>query len=69
MGASDLSNVAVAAISLLGTLAGTGSSIYAANKLFSYRLDRLEETVRERSGAIARISALEARIEAIEKRQ
>lgn len=59
MGADDLSNVAVAAISLLGTLAGSGGSIYAANRLLSYRLERLEETVRGREEAIRRIYRLE----------
>ena len=59
MGEADLSNVAVAAISLLGTLAGSGGSIYAANRLLSYRLERLEETVRERESAVQRIYALE----------
>lgn len=83
MGADDLSNVAVAAISLLGTLAGSGGSIYAANKLISFRLERLEETVREREGAVRRIYDLEknnaviheqirdisARLDAVEKRK
>ena len=59
MGADDLSNVAVAAISLLGTLAGSGGSIYAANKLISFRLERLEETVRGREGAVRRIYDLD----------
>lgn len=49
----------MAAISLLGTLAGSGGSIIAANKLISYRLGRLEETVRERSGIIERVYVLE----------
>lgn len=58
MGA-DLSNVAVAAISLLGTLLGSAGSIYASNRLLSYRLERLEETVRERESAVRRIYSLE----------
>lgn len=59
MAAEDLSNVAVAAISLVGTLAGTGSSMIMANRLISYRLTKLEELVRERAGAIERIYTLE----------
>lgn len=51
--------MAVATISLLGTLAGSGGSIVMANKLISYRLARLEETVKERSGAVERIYSLE----------
>ena len=57
--AENLSNVAVAAISLVGTLAGTGSSMIMANRLISYRLTKLEELVRERAGAIERIYTLE----------
>ena len=57
--AEDLSNVAVAAISLIGTLAGTGSSMIMATRLISYRLTKLEELVRERAGAIERIYTLE----------
>lgn len=49
----------MATISLLGTLAGSGGSIVMANKLISYRLERLEETVKERSGALERIYSLE----------
>lgn len=51
--------MAVATISLLGTLAGSGGSIVMANKLISYRLEKLEETVKERSRAIDRVYALE----------
>lgn len=49
MATEDLSNVAVAAISLIGTIAGTGSSMIMANRLISYRLTKLEELVRERA--------------------
>lgn len=59
MAAEDLSNVAVAAISMVGTLAGTGSSMIMANRLISCRLTKLEELVRERAGAIERIYTLE----------
>lgn len=43
----------------MGTLAGSGTSIYMANRLISYRLGKLEELVRERSGAIERLYILE----------
>ena len=49
----------MAVISLMGTLAGSGGSIYAANRLISYRLNRLEEIVRERESAVRRIYDLE----------
>lgn len=38
---------------------GSGGSIIAANKLISYRLGRLEETVRERSGIVELVYVLE----------
>lgn len=59
MAAEDMSNVAVAAISLLGTLAGTGSSIIMANRLISYRITKLEEMVQARSTAIERTYQLD----------
>ena len=57
--ADDLSNVAVAGISLLGTLAGSGGGLIMTNKLIAYRLARLEETVRERGTFVERVYALE----------
>ncbi len=44
---------------MLGTLAGSGSSIFMANKLINYRINKLEELVRERAGAIERVYQLE----------
>lgn len=75
--------MAVAVISLLGTLAGSGSSIIMANRLINYRLKKLEELVRERAGAVERIYQLEKdgavvraqieeithRLEAVERRK
>ena len=49
----------MAGISLLGTLAGSCCSIITANRLISYRLARLEETVKERAGTVERVYALE----------
>ena len=49
----------MATISLLGTLAGSGGSIVMANKLISYRLEKLEEIVKDRSRAIERVYLLE----------
>ena len=49
----------MAVISLIGTLAGSGGTIWMANKMIAYRVDKLEELVRERSGAIERIYILE----------
>lgn len=49
----------MAGISLLGTLAGSCCSIITANRLISYRLARLEETVKERAATVERVYALE----------
>ena len=49
----------MAVISLIGTLAGSGGTIVMANRMVSYRVEKLEELVRERSGAIERIYILE----------
>ena len=46
-------------ISLIGTLAGSGGTIVMANRMIAYRVEKLEELVRERSGAIERIYLLE----------
>lgn len=49
----------MAVISLIGTLAGSGGTIVMANRMIAYRVEKLEELVRERSGAIERIYILE----------
>lgn len=49
----------MAVISLIGTLAGSGGTIIMANRMIAYRVEKLEELVRERSGAIERIYILE----------
>lgn len=54
-GTEDLSNVTVAIISLIGS----GSNVFMANKLSNYRIEKLEELVKERSSAIEKIYNLE----------
>lgn len=51
--------MAVAVISLFGTVAGSGGSIIMANKLISYRLSKLEELVKVQSGDAINILRLE----------
>ena len=46
----DWTTLAVAGMSLIGTLAGTFGGILVANKLTTYRIDQLEKSTRANSG-------------------
>lgn len=54
--------VIVGLLSLLGTLAGTFGGIVTANKLTTYRIERLEEKVNKHNGMIERMYAAEGAI-------
>lgn len=54
--------IIVALLSLLGTLAGTFGGIITANKLTTYRLERLEATVNKHNGMIERLYTAEGAI-------
>lgn len=54
--------VIVGLLSLIGTLAGTFGGIITANKLITYRLERLEEKVNKHNGMIERMYAAEGAI-------
>lgn len=55
----DLTTLAVAAMSLIGTLAGTFGGILVANKLTNYRLEQLETKVQAHNNLIERTYKLE----------
>lgn len=66
--------IIVAAISLVGTLAGTFGGIMTSNKLTGYRLEQLEKKVEKHNNLIERVYRLEdndklldQRIEVLEK--
>lgn len=66
--------IIVAAISLVGTLAGAFGGIMTSNKLTGYRLEQLEKKVEKHNNLIERVYRLEdndklldQRIEVLEK--
>ena len=58
--------VIVDLLSLFGTLAGTFGGILTANKLTTYRIERLEEKVNKHNGMIERMYAAEGKIDELQ---
>ena len=58
----DYTSLAVAGMSLIGTLAGTFSGILVSNRLTSYRIEQLEKKVAAHNGLIERTYKLEGRM-------
>lgn len=56
------SEIIVALLGLLGTLAGSFLGVLAANKLTQYRLQQLEEKVSKHNNLIERTYVLEGRM-------
>ena len=54
--------VIVGILALIGTLAGTFGGILTANKLTTYRIERLEEKVNKHNNLIERTYRLEGRM-------
>lgn len=54
--------IIVGLLSLIGTLSGTFGGIVTANKLTTYRIERLEEKVNKHNGMIERMYAAEGAI-------
>ena len=54
--------VLVGLLSLVGTLAGTFGGIITANKLTTYRIERLEEKVNKHNSIIERTYVLEGAV-------
>ncbi len=59
--------IAVALLSLLGTLIGTYGGIKQANKLMSYRLQKLEEKVDKHNRVVERTYKLEENLTSLNK--
>ena len=53
--------IAVALISLVGTLCGTFGGIMTSNKLTGYRIEQLEKKVEKHNNVIERVYELEKR--------
>ena len=60
--------VMVALLSLLGTLGGTLGGIYVSQRLTTYRIDKLEESVREHNNFARRMPVVEEQIRVINHR-
>lgn len=58
--------IVVGLLSLIGTLAGTFGGIITANKLTTYRIERLEEKVNKHNNVIERVFQLEGRATELE---
>ena len=58
--------VIVGLLSLVGTLAGTFGGIVTANKLTTYRIERLEATVNKHNTIIERTYILEGKMEEVQ---
>lgn len=58
--------IIVGLLSLIGTLAGTFGGIITANKLTTYRIERLEEKVNKHNNVIERVFKLEGRATELE---
>ena len=58
----DYTSLAVAAMSLIGTLVGTFGGILVANKLSNYRIEQLEKKVSEHNKVVERTYQLEGRM-------
>lgn len=54
--------IVVGLLSLIGTLVGTFGGIITANKLTTYRIERLEETVNKHNSIVERTYKLEGRM-------
>lgn len=64
----DISTIIVAAISLLGTLGGTLGGIMASAKLTTFRIQKLEEEVREHNNFARRMPVVDEQIKFINHR-
>ena len=58
----DLTTLAVAGMSLLGTLAGTFGGILVSNKLTTYRIEQLEKKVSAHNSLVERTYKLEGQM-------
>lgn len=62
------SNILVAVLSCLGTIAGSGFGIIASQKLTQHRLEQLEKKVDKHNQVIERTGILEERVKVINHR-
>lgn len=58
----DLTSLAVAGMSLIGTLSGTFGGILVSNRLTTYRIEQLEKKVAQHNSVIERTYKLEGQM-------
>ena len=58
----DVTSLAVAAMSLVGTLAGTFGGILVSNRLTNYRIEQLEKKVAAHNSVVERTYKLEGQM-------
>lgn len=58
----DYTSIAVAGMSLIGTLAGTFGGILVSNRLTNYRIEQLEKKVAQHNSVIERTYKLEGQM-------
>ena len=58
----DLTSLAVAGMSLVGTLAGTFGGILVSNRLTNYRIEQLEKKVAAHNSVVERTYKLEGQM-------
>ena len=58
----DMTSLAVAAMSLVGTLAGTFGGILVSNRLTNYRIEQLEKKVAAHNSEVERTYKLEGQM-------
>ena len=58
----DLTSLAVAGMSLVGTLAGTFGGILVSNRLTNYRIEQMEKKVAEHNNVVERTYKLEGQM-------
>ena len=58
----DMTSLAVAAMSLVGTLAGAFGGILVSNRLTNYRIEQLEKKVAEHNSVVERTYRLEGQM-------
>ena len=59
MSESTIGTIIVAGISLIGTMGGTFGGILTANKLTTFRIERLEKQVEKHNSVVERVFRLE----------
>lgn len=58
----DMTSLAVAGMSLVGTLAGTFGGILVSNRLTNYRIEQLEKKVEQHNNVVERTYKLEGQM-------